>query len=159
MENPLLIVSQEFFFAGTCLPSCSLATDIHVTILYIFSYSLMCYMYVCMYVCMYVEGVGQKCGPCTATFNDLLMCYKFVLCCIKSYFWGMDLDRRMEFARMRIIWMLTLEVYIFVHARTLYFNCLAAPLPWRCSETQIYNHVGVIPSIIFFCVFFSFLPL
>jgi hypothetical protein len=25
-----------------------------------------------MYVCMYVEGVGQKSGPCTATFNDLL---------------------------------------------------------------------------------------
>jgi hypothetical protein len=24
-----------------------------------------------MYVCMYVEGVGQKSGPCTATFNDL----------------------------------------------------------------------------------------
>jgi hypothetical protein len=26
---------------------------------------------VCMYVCMYVKGVGQKSGPCTATFNDL----------------------------------------------------------------------------------------
>jgi hypothetical protein len=26
---------------------------------------------------MYVEGVGQKSGPCTATFNDLL--------CLKNY--------------------------------------------------------------------------
>jgi hypothetical protein len=25
---------------------------------------------------MYVEGVGQKSGPCTATFNDLL-CFRF----------------------------------------------------------------------------------
>jgi hypothetical protein len=33
MENPLSIIGQEFFFEGTCLPSCSLATDIHVTIL------------------------------------------------------------------------------------------------------------------------------
>jgi hypothetical protein len=32
MESPLPIVGQEFFFEGTCLPSCSLATDIHVTI-------------------------------------------------------------------------------------------------------------------------------
>jgi hypothetical protein len=31
---------------------------------------------VCMYVCMYVEGVGQKSGPCTATFNDLL-CFPY----------------------------------------------------------------------------------
>jgi hypothetical protein len=29
-----------------------------------------------MYVCMYVEGVGQKSGPCTATFNDLL-CFPY----------------------------------------------------------------------------------
>jgi hypothetical protein len=28
------------------------------------------------YVCMYVEGVGQKSGPCTATFNDLL-CFPY----------------------------------------------------------------------------------
>jgi hypothetical protein len=26
--------------------------------------------------CMYVEGVGQKSGPCTATFNDLL-CFPY----------------------------------------------------------------------------------
>jgi hypothetical protein len=32
----------------------------------------------CMYVCMYVEGVGQKSGPCTATFNDLL-CFPYCL--------------------------------------------------------------------------------
>jgi hypothetical protein len=32
--------------------------------------------YLCMYVCMYVEGVGQKSGPCTATFNDLL-CFPY----------------------------------------------------------------------------------
>jgi hypothetical protein len=25
---------------------------------------------------MYVEGVGQKSGPCTATFNDLL-CFPY----------------------------------------------------------------------------------
>jgi hypothetical protein len=31
MESPFP-VGQEFFFAGTSLPSCSLATDIHVTI-------------------------------------------------------------------------------------------------------------------------------
>jgi hypothetical protein len=30
--NALSIVGQEFLFAGTCLSSCSLATDIHVTI-------------------------------------------------------------------------------------------------------------------------------
>jgi hypothetical protein len=30
--NTLPIVGQEFVFAGTCLPSCSLATDIHVKI-------------------------------------------------------------------------------------------------------------------------------
>jgi hypothetical protein len=28
----LPVVGQEFFFAGTCLPSCSLATDINVTV-------------------------------------------------------------------------------------------------------------------------------
>jgi hypothetical protein len=32
MESPLPIVGQEFFFAGKCLPSCSLASDIYVTI-------------------------------------------------------------------------------------------------------------------------------
>jgi hypothetical protein len=31
MESPFPIVGQEFVFAGTYLPSCSLATDIHVT--------------------------------------------------------------------------------------------------------------------------------
>jgi hypothetical protein len=30
--NILPIVGQEFVFAGTCLPSCSIETDIHVTI-------------------------------------------------------------------------------------------------------------------------------
>jgi hypothetical protein len=30
MESPLPIVDQEFFFAETCLPSRSIATDIHV---------------------------------------------------------------------------------------------------------------------------------
>jgi hypothetical protein len=30
--NTLPIVGQEFVFAGTCLPSCCLATDIHATI-------------------------------------------------------------------------------------------------------------------------------
>jgi hypothetical protein len=34
MESPLPVIGKEFFFAGTCLPSCSLATDIHVTIFY-----------------------------------------------------------------------------------------------------------------------------
>jgi hypothetical protein len=33
MASHFLIVGQAFFFAGTCLPSCSLATAIHVTIL------------------------------------------------------------------------------------------------------------------------------
>jgi hypothetical protein len=28
MESHFLIVGQKYFFAGTCLPSCSLATDI-----------------------------------------------------------------------------------------------------------------------------------
>jgi hypothetical protein len=32
MESPLPIVGQECFFAGTCLLSCSLVTDIHVTV-------------------------------------------------------------------------------------------------------------------------------
>jgi hypothetical protein len=32
MESPFPIVGEEFFFAGMYLPSCSLATDIHVTI-------------------------------------------------------------------------------------------------------------------------------
>jgi hypothetical protein len=32
MESPLPIDGQEFFFAGACLPSCSLVTDIYVTI-------------------------------------------------------------------------------------------------------------------------------
>jgi thiosulfate reductase cytochrome b subunit len=33
MESSFPIVGQEFFFAETCLPSCFLATRIHVTIL------------------------------------------------------------------------------------------------------------------------------
>jgi hypothetical protein len=37
--NTLRIVGQEFVFAGTCLTSCSLETDIHVTIyIYIYRY-------------------------------------------------------------------------------------------------------------------------
>jgi hypothetical protein len=30
-----------------------------------------------VYTYMYVEGVGQKSGPCTATFNDLL-CFIYI---------------------------------------------------------------------------------
>jgi hypothetical protein len=37
MESPLPIVGKEFFFAGTCLPSCALATDIHITVIIIIS--------------------------------------------------------------------------------------------------------------------------
>jgi hypothetical protein len=33
MESPLPIVVQEFFLAGTCLPSSSLATDIRVHVI------------------------------------------------------------------------------------------------------------------------------
>jgi hypothetical protein len=36
--NNLPIFGQEFVFAGTCLPSCSPATDIHVTLFYTFTY-------------------------------------------------------------------------------------------------------------------------
>jgi hypothetical protein len=36
--NILPILGQEFVFAGTCLPSCSLATDIHVKLFYTFTY-------------------------------------------------------------------------------------------------------------------------
>jgi hypothetical protein len=30
---------------------------------------------VVLYVCMYVEGVGQKSGPCTVTFNERMLYY------------------------------------------------------------------------------------
>jgi hypothetical protein len=36
MESLLPIVGQEFVFAGTCLHSCPLATDIYVTVSYNF---------------------------------------------------------------------------------------------------------------------------
>jgi hypothetical protein len=66
-------------------PFCScLLTQLRFVVIYFFVvFVAVCApgMYVCICVCVCVcacvyKGVGQKSGPCTATFNDLL-CFPF----------------------------------------------------------------------------------